>query len=74
VTARFDLLVDGGEVLDPGGNLLGRLDLGIRDGRIVAAAPSLPRSAAAEAVGAQTTSPWRTVFSHTARASTNCRR
>jgi dihydroorotase len=52
VTARFDLLVDGGEVLDPAGELLGRLDLGIRDGRIVAAAPSLPRSAAAEAVDA----------------------
>jgi dihydroorotase len=52
VNARFDLLVTGGEVLDPGAGIAGRLDLGVRDGRIAAAAPGLPRDAASEVVEA----------------------
>ena len=34
----FDLLLHGGEVIDPGGGLRGRLDVGVRDGRIAAVA------------------------------------
>jgi dihydroorotase len=40
---NFDLVIAGGEVVDPGSGLSGRLDVGIADGRIAAVAPSLPR-------------------------------
>ena len=43
---RFDLLVAGGRVLDPGQGLDQRLDIGIRWGKIVQVAPSLPRERA----------------------------
>jgi hypothetical protein len=52
VNARFDLLVTGGEVLDPAAGLDGRLDLGLREGRIAAVAPDLPLDAATEVVEA----------------------
>jgi dihydroorotase len=39
---RFDLVVRGGEVVDPGGGLLGRMDVGIRDGVIAAVDRDLP--------------------------------
>lgn len=39
---RFDLLLRGGEVLDPGAGLRGLMDVGIADGKIAAVAPSLP--------------------------------
>src|SRR5512137_68345 len=38
----FDLVVRGGEVVDPGSGLLGKMDVGIRDGVIAAVDRSLP--------------------------------
>lgn len=38
---QFDLLLTGGEVMDPGAGLSGRLDIGIAGGKITAAAPNL---------------------------------
>jgi dihydroorotase len=42
----FDLVIKGGEVVDPGSNLLGRMDVGIRDGVIAAVDRSLPTEGA----------------------------
>ncbi len=42
----FDLIVKGGEVVDPGSGLLGKMDVGIRDGLIAAVDRSLPTDAA----------------------------
>ncbi len=39
---KLDLLIRGGEVLDPGQRLRGRYDIGIRWGRIVSVQPSIP--------------------------------
>jgi dihydroorotase len=39
---HFDLVIRGGEVVDPGGGLLGKLDIGIRAGIIAAVDPTLP--------------------------------
>ncbi len=39
---NFDLVIRGGEVVDPGSGLLGRMDIGIRDGLIAAVDRSLP--------------------------------
>jgi len=39
---KYDLLLSGGEVLDPGAGLRGVMDIGIAGGKIVAVAPSLP--------------------------------
>jgi len=39
---KFDILIHGGEVMDPGGGLEGRFDVGIRRDKIVAVAPDLP--------------------------------
>jgi dihydroorotase len=44
----FDLVIKGGEVVDPGSGLVGRMDVGIRGGVIAAVEPVLP----AENVGA----------------------
>jgi dihydroorotase len=52
MSARFNLLVTGGEILDPAAGLTGRLDLGSREGRIAAVAPALPGHAASEVVEA----------------------
>ena len=38
----FDLVIRGGEVVDPGSGLLGKMDVGIRDGVIAAVDRSLP--------------------------------
>ncbi|HTX52389.1 MAG TPA: amidohydrolase/deacetylase family metallohydrolase [Candidatus Baltobacteraceae bacterium] len=38
----FDLVIKHGDVVDPGSNLLGRLDIGIRDGVIAAVDRSIP--------------------------------
>jgi dihydroorotase len=38
---RFDLLITGGEVLDPGAGIAGRLDIGIAAGRVAAIEPSI---------------------------------
>jgi dihydroorotase len=39
---KYDLLLTGGEVMDPGAGLRGIMDVGIAGGKIVAVAPSLP--------------------------------
>ena len=39
---NFDLVIKGGEVVDPGSGLLGRMDVGIRGGVIAAVDRSLP--------------------------------
>ncbi|MFI7701211.1 amidohydrolase/deacetylase family metallohydrolase [Nonomuraea sp. NPDC049480] len=48
----YDLLLAGGEVIDVGGGHVGRLDVGVRGGRIAAVAPALPRHAAREVIDA----------------------
>jgi len=40
--SRYDLLIRGGEVLDPARAFRGRADVAVRDGRIAAVAPELP--------------------------------
>src|SRR5512147_1221959 len=45
---NFDLVIKGGEVVDPGSGLLGKMDVGIRNGVIAAVDRSLP----SDAVGA----------------------
>lgn len=47
---RFDLLLTGGVVVDPGGGRGGRLDVGVRAGRIAALADRLDPHEAAEVV------------------------
>ena len=43
---RYDTIIAGGDVLDPGAGIGGRLDVGITDGRVAAIAPHLDRSMA----------------------------
>src|ERR1700735_4382851 len=43
---KYDLLLTGGEVIDPGAGLRGVMDVGIAGGKIVAVAPSLPANEA----------------------------
>ena len=38
---KYDLLISDGEVIDPGGRLRGRMDVGIGGGKIVEVAASL---------------------------------
>lgn len=49
---RFDLLIKGGEVVDPGGGREGPLDVGIAGGRIAAVDRDLPTERAAEVIDA----------------------
>lgn len=49
---HFDLVIAGGEVVDPGAGLLGRLDVGIADGKIAAVGANLPTDDAAETIDA----------------------
>jgi dihydroorotase len=49
---RYDPLIGGGEVVDPGAGLQGALDVGIRDGRIAEVGEGLDRSAAREVIDA----------------------
>ena len=51
-TERYDTLIMGGEVVDPGMGLSGRLDVGIAGGKVVAVAPDLDRSRATEVIDA----------------------
>ena len=37
-TTRYDTIIAGGEVLDPGAGISGRFDVGITDGRVAAIA------------------------------------
>ena len=46
---NFDLVISGGEVLDPGSGLRGRMDVGIAGGVIAAVDRSLPT----EGIGAR---------------------
>jgi len=50
---QYDLLVTGGEVIDPGAGLRGVMDVGIAGGKIVAVAPSLPASEARREISAK---------------------
>jgi len=43
---RYDTIIAGGEVLDPGAGISGRLDVGITNGRVAAIAPDLDQSSA----------------------------
>ena len=49
---KFDILIRGGEVMDPGGGLEGRLDIGIRRDKIAAVAPDLPAGEARKIIDA----------------------
>jgi dihydroorotase len=49
---RFDLLIRGGEVVDPGGPANGRLDVAISRDRIAAVAPDIPIEASREVIDA----------------------
>ncbi len=48
----FDLLIKGGEVVDPGSSLLGQLDVGIRGGTIAAVDRALPTDQARAVIDA----------------------
>ncbi len=48
----YDLVVRGGRVIDPAQKIDGIRDVAIRDGRIAAVEPSIPREAASEVVDA----------------------
>lgn len=50
---RFDTLILGGEVIDPGNQRFGRFDIGIRDGRIAQVAPSLEGATADRVIDAR---------------------
>src|SRR3954454_10792477 len=50
---KYDLLIQHGEVLDPGAGLRGNLDVGISGGKIVAVAPFLPEAEARRTISAR---------------------
>ena len=50
---RFDLLIRGGEVVDPGGGREGRLDVAINGDRIAAVAEAIPEEAAYRVIDAE---------------------
>jgi dihydroorotase len=47
---KYDLLLTGGDVIDPGAGLRGVMDVGIAGGKIVAVAPSLPANESLRAI------------------------
>ena len=49
---RHDLLIRGGEVVDPSQNLRGRRDVAIRNGLVVAVEPEIPAEAALQVIDA----------------------
>ncbi|MBS0638774.1 MAG: amidohydrolase/deacetylase family metallohydrolase [Proteobacteria bacterium] len=49
----YDLLLTGGEVMDPGAGLRGVMDVGIAGGKIVAVAPNLPQTEARRTISAK---------------------
>jgi dihydroorotase len=49
---RYDTIVAGGEVLDPGAGLAGRLDVALAGGRVAAVAPALDPALAARTIDA----------------------
>jgi dihydroorotase len=50
---QYDLLVTGGDVLDPGAGRRGRMDIAISGGKIAAVAPSIPESQARRSISAK---------------------
>ena len=50
---KYDLLLTGGEVIDPSAGLHGVMDIGIAGGKIVAVAPSLPAPGARRTISAK---------------------
>jgi dihydroorotase len=50
--APYDLLIADGELIDPGGGHVGRLDVAVRDGRVAAVAPRIEPSMASEVIDA----------------------
>jgi len=50
---QYDLLITGGEVIDPSAGLRGVMDVGIAGGKIVAVAPSLPTNQARQTISAK---------------------
>jgi dihydroorotase len=50
---KYDLLLTGGEVIDPAANLRGVMDIGIAGGKIAAVAPSLPPNEARRTISAK---------------------
>jgi len=51
-TPRFDTIIAGGDVVDPGSGLSGKLDIGIAGGKVAAVEPSLDRTEAAHVIDA----------------------
>jgi dihydroorotase len=49
---RFDLLISGGQVIDPGGGNEGQLDVAVTRGRIAAVDRSIPRESASRVIDA----------------------
>lgn len=49
---RYDLIVAGGEVVDPGAGIEGRLDVAIVDGKVVAIEPAIDPAQAKQAIDA----------------------
>ena len=49
---HFDLLIKGGEVVDPGAGYRGRLDVAIKRNRIAAVEPNIPAESAFRVVDA----------------------
>ena len=49
---RFDLLIKGGEVVDPGGGRSGRLDVAVKRNRIAAVDPDIPAESAFRVIDA----------------------
>ncbi len=50
---QYDLLITGGEVIDPSAGLRGVMDVAIAGGKIVAVAPSLPTNQARQTISAK---------------------
>lgn len=50
--SRFDIVIVGGEVVDPGGGNIGRFDVAIRDGVVAAVEPSIPADGARRVIDA----------------------
>ncbi|MFT5447376.1 MAG: dihydroorotase [Gammaproteobacteria bacterium] len=49
---KYDLIVTGGDVLDPGAGLRGKMDVGIAGGKIIEVAPNLPTNEAKRSINA----------------------
>jgi len=50
---RYDTVITGGELVDPGAGHIGRFDLAIRDGKVAAVEPSIPAEAGANHIDAR---------------------